>query len=347
MDSVHRVIALACALVVCVTLVLRLVVLPPGGGADLASASASSSTRLHALDAATSRDDTMQRRRDAHPNFLVLCFPRVGSTLLSSYLRFSDNIQSMQQELVFMNMTASPGFKDAQTHTEAHALRELGIVKDYFAQQQVIRARQPDGERGLIGWNEKVGWMSLVRHANYTHLLHDYLRHNRFKLVFLSRRNVIKEAVSIIRAQQLADRCGVNAWNKQNTPEWRKQCGKALKKQVERIEPWTLYATVTELQKTIDAAFRFARDSKVQLLTVYYEDLYRRTEDTIRTLSDFLGFKWTPTGLAHARGRYLKQTPDDLRSVVVNFDELRAFFVQQQSEYVSMFDTDDAMLWRR
>jgi LPS sulfotransferase NodH len=296
--------------------------------------------RIGAKKYPLTHDEAMTIRRRRHPNFLIICFPRVGSTVFSGALTFSGGVQSLAQEMVWMNVTAE-GFDKERTHEAAHAQREMRIIRDYFRAQSTVRRRRCSTD--LVGWNEKLAWSSLLTHRNYTHMLVDFLREQRFKLIFLERRNVIKQAVSIVRANELAKRCGTMGWNKQDTEEWRRNCGDAAKKQRDPIDKWHLNAVVTELDRTWQLNHAFARDTRLQTLRVYYEDLQADPAATLRAATDFLGATFSAAALVNATNIYRKQTPDSLRDVVPNYDELKTFFTP--TKFASMF-VEAPMEWR-
>jgi hypothetical protein len=64
-------------------------------------------------------------------------------------------------------------------------------------------------------------------------------------------------------------------------------------------------------------------------LRLYYEDLLAGQEDFLRGLFEFLEVDQYPV-----KGGTLKITSDDLREVILNFDELRGRYVGTQYEHL-------------
>ena len=77
--------------------------------------------------------------------------------------------------------------------------------------------------------------------------------------------------------------------------------------------------------------FGFVERLELTTLTLYYEDVLANPTSTLSTTCCFLGL--SPRAII---GSTKKNTSDNLRDVIENYDELRSFFTG--SDYEPMFD---------
>ena len=75
----------------------------------------------------------------------------------------------------------------------------------------------------------------------------------------------------------------------------------------------------------------YVNDLKLPTMTLYYEDLWTDDCSALKSTYNFLGLPFKQT-----QGKCLKNTSDDLREVIINFDELRSRYIG--TPYESMFD---------
>jgi LPS sulfotransferase NodH len=140
------------------------------------------------------------------------------------------------------------------------------------------------------------------------------------RAIALDRRNAVKQAVSNLNADRLHQALG----------EWNLPDGKA------RLGPFTAEPAdfddalrrVVFAQEMLDV---FVRHLRVPVLRLEYEDLLREPAGWFGSVCRFIG---VPP--AEPRSAVAKNTDDDLRSVLLNFDELKARY--DGTPYAAMFD---------
>lgn len=136
------------------------------------------------------------------------------------------------------------------------------------------------------------------------------------RIILLLRHNRVKQAVSALRGHMLHARLG----------RYHHVEGEAavppvsfdpvlLKKEMAIYDDWT--AAVTD----------FARSLDQPRVEIYYEELLQDEEDVMDRLFRFLGVTPLPT-----KAKFIKHTPDDLSTILTNFDELCDFFRGTETE---------------
>lgn len=146
---------------------------------------------------------------------------------------------------------------------------------------------------------------------------HDFaaaLREHDGNTVFLFRRNVVKQAVSILRARLNAERM-------------KEKYGKA-KYGVEKAEdilPATainsddLYNLCMSCQENLNRSRAFATWLGWPILTIEYAEMFADLPKSVSQVGDFLG-----AGALPSSTKWIKGTSDSLKSVILNFDEILA-----------------------
>ena len=145
------------------------------------------------------------------------------------------------------------------------------------------------------------------------------LRKNRVRVIQLQRRNLIKAVVSTINARRLYEASG--NWN--------------LLRESDRLPAFE--ADPAEFSHLLDERIRWDQELEsyvgaLQLprLQLFYEDLLLGERQFLGRIFDFLG---VPT--REVQGKTFKSTKDDLREVLLNFDDLRDQYAG--TPYHSMF----------
>jgi hypothetical protein len=146
------------------------------------------------------------------------------------------------------------------------------------------------------------------------------LRETRAQIILLMRRNLVKQTVSLFRAERLAEATG--EWNLYDEAD----CPPAFAINPGLFDEW-LRTTSAERERLR----QFAIGLELPMLCVYYEDLLSDRERALDLIFSFLGVEYNG-----ANGRARKNTSADLREAVTNFDELRSRYVG--TEYEPMFD---------
>jgi hypothetical protein len=148
----------------------------------------------------------------------------------------------------------------------------------------------------------------------------ELLKERRVYIIHLGRRNLVKQAVSWIKAWHLYDATG--DWN--------------LYREQDRLVALTIDPAEfkTRLQQ-VEKRYRMLREYVMLLelptLSLYYEDLLADKRNTIDLALSFLGVQIKPV-----EGKAIKNTSDDLRQAIGNFDELRSLYIG--TAYEAMFD---------
>ncbi len=173
---------------------------------------------------------------------------------------------------------------------------------------------------GWIGRTAAVGFKTKIRDVLDPDGFARLLTTKRCHIIEMRRRNRIKAVVSEFYAARLFKASG--KWN--------------LYKEADRqpsiaIDPDEFDVWLKEREAAEAQMESYVRQLGRPTLRIVYEDLLIDTDAVLRNIFDFLRVQ--PKELA---GRTLKHTSDNLRDVIVNFDELRARYVG--SEYEAMFD---------
>ena len=140
------------------------------------------------------------------------------------------------------------------------------------------------------------------------------------RLIHLIRRNLVKQVISALNAERLHQKTG--QWNIQDEGE--------------RLGPFSVdEKTFDSLLKNRMAGEKKLAESIAEIgrsaKQVVYEDLLRKPDETLQDLYDFLDVPSRPVV-----SQFRKHTPDDLRAVVTNFDELKQRYAGTRFE--AMFD---------
>lgn len=149
----------------------------------------------------------------------------------------------------------------------------------------------------------------------------DLLRNIHANIVYLGRRNRVKHAVSFFTGMRLFETTG--HWNLHKGVEHNDN---AIKIDVSEFDK-----KLREIEKQNAALQQYVMELELPTLCLYYEDLIRFKKPFIDTVLQFLNVPVLPL-----KGRIRKNTSDDLRNVLANFDELKAFYAE--STYFHMFD---------
>jgi LPS sulfotransferase NodH len=201
-----------------------------------------------------------------------------------------------------------------------------------MAKGEVLDPMRKEGPEAQLDWTRRYlrgPFLNHNRAVGFKTKLRDVLDQDGFsailgeldvRLIYLDRRNDVKHAISRITARRLKDTVG----------RWNRYDGDA------RMGPVTVdfedFATrlgAVEAEKATISAYVGRLDRP--LLHLDYEDLLADPTATFHRILAFLGLPPAPL-----QGTTLKNTSDDLREVVTNFDELRARYAG--TPYEAMFD---------
>jgi len=146
------------------------------------------------------------------------------------------------------------------------------------------------------------------------------LRKKQVHIVQMRRNNLVKAVVSRINARRLFEKSG--KWNLYDESD-------RLSPIEIDLEQFDLYLREREqadinLQAYVDGL-------QLPSIKIIYEDLLINKNESLRNL-----FRFIRVQDIAVKGKTLKNTKDDLRDVVLNFDELRRYYAG--SKYEPMFD---------
>lgn len=190
---------------------------------------------------------------------------------------------------------------------ESDAARQLRWVRALLTQPRTAGFRA-------------IGFKAKLRDVGNPEGLADLLREVRAHIIHMRRRNRVKTVVSWVNSERLSSSTG--DWN--------------LYDETDRLPPLTIDAVDFERRlEEVEIGERLLEEYVEMLglptLSLDYETLLTEPARTIEGLCTFLGVKRLPL-----RGVALKNTADNLREAVTNFDELRSRL--QGTRYVQMFD---------
>jgi LPS sulfotransferase NodH len=195
------------------------------------------------------------------------------------------------------------------------ARREKGYGPDeQLAFARNLLERAPGGVPA-VGFKTKLGdVMDLDRFASL-------LRARNVKILHLQRHNVVKLVVSLFNAERVHERTG--DWNAYNAVD--------LANTPFRIDPDHFHFRLERIVRDRCSLRDFVHTLSLPTIQLYYEDLLLDPSAFLERTFRFIGVE-----PIEATGRTLKNTRDDLSSVLLNYDELRDAYAG--TEYAQMFD---------
>lgn len=195
------------------------------------------------------------------------------------------------------------------------AMGEQGCpAADQLAWARSFLAAQP--HEGCLA----VGYKTKVRDIPDADGFRELLAELGVSVLLLQRRNAVKQAVSLINAVRLQERTG--DWNLYSEGD---------RGGSEAIEPAEFERYLGRIEQDQAAAEAYAATLDRPLLRIWYEDMLRDEASFFRRIFEFLGVPFEVV-----RGQSLKNTSDDLRASLANFDELRSRY--EDTHYAAMFD---------
>jgi LPS sulfotransferase NodH len=189
----------------------------------------------------------------------------------------------------------------------ASAAEQLDWARTYYTPPLI-------GRIGAIGFKTKL--VDALDLDGFSQLLHE----KQVKIIHMQRRNRVKAVVSRINARRLHDATG--NWN--------------LYQEKDRMPPMAVDLPefrqfIKEREEADNELTAYAEQLRLPRLLVQYEELQANRDRTLGEIFDFLGVPLQPVV-----GKTKKHTSDDLREVILNFDELRADYAG--TPYETMFD---------
>lgn len=202
------------------------------------------------------------------------------------------------------------------SHPDVRMQGEILIApQDPFDQDEVARrAFKPDGKYRAVGFKTKV--RDLLDPTAFADTLYEF----DVRVIHMERRNLVKLALSSINGARLNEAHGRFYQTPKDEPL-----------EPIHVEPERLVRAIRQ-REGFQAAIRpYVDGLKLRKLHVDYEDLLADQGKVTDQVLGFLDLDVFPLTSA-----VQKTTPDNLRSAVLNYDELRAHFAG--TEYEAMFD---------
>jgi LPS sulfotransferase NodH len=222
--------------------------------------------------------------------------------------------------LLFQGRTGSTYLTEAlASHPEINMLGEdfSGHRKKSSLQLQAMReflTPPRSGTYRAIGF--KIKLHAVADPEGFAELLKKKLAY----IIHLGRRNRVKHAVSWINASRLYNITGDwNLYSEEHRP---------VALTIDPVEFRTALGRVEERNRLLRD---YVISLELPMLSLYYEDLLIDRRNTIDLVLAFLGVP-----LRLVEGKAVKNTSDDLRQVIKNFDELRSLYTG--TPYERMFD---------
>jgi LPS sulfotransferase NodH len=238
--------------------------------------------------------------REEITKFVVLFVERSGSTYLIEALDAHRDVRA-QYELL------------SKSRDNAARQRELAL-----------RALQPPVGDSRRAHGFKVKYKDLGDQQGFAQIL----KEQQVRLLALRRRNLVKQTVSWINAERLHARTG----------DWNLYDRRDEVRQPLLIETDLFRERLNTIERHDRGISEYVERMPRPTLSIYYEDLVLKPEQTLAMAFGFLGV--TPVAI---EGDTVKSTDDDLSLSIANFEELKAGYVGTEREW--MFD--EVLLARR
>ena len=170
------------------------------------------------------------------------------------------------------------------------------------------------GRHAALGFKTKL--VDILDPAGFAQLLQEM----QCNIIHLQRKNHVKAVISRVNALRL--------WEK--TGEWN------LFDEKKRLSPFTIEpdefdALLKHREKVDQALMAYVTNLQLPTLSLYYEDMLLDQRAFLQKICSFVGVKYRAL-----KGKTFKNTTDNLRDVILNFDELRSQYVG--TPYEPMFD---------
>lgn len=165
-----------------------------------------------------------------------------------------------------------------------------------------------------------IGFKTKVKDIADKDAFAELLREQTVRILLLRRRNVVKMTISWLNAERLFQETG--EWNltKKEDP---------LPAPV--IDPERFAHRLEQMEKATAALEQYGNGLGLPCHSLYYEDLLIDLDSALEKIFRFLDVESAPT-----QCELRKNTSDNLRDAIMNFDELRTRYVG--TPYLEMFD---------
>ena len=219
--------------------------------------------------------------------FMLLFQGRTGTTYITERVNAHPDV-TMEPEV-----WGGWGFQIPQNELSEYSQKQKEWLARFYAQWD-------DKARRSIGFKTKLD--DVIDKRSFI----QFIRENDIKIIHMSRRNIVKLVISEINAQRLFD--VTSKWNLDNDAERPGPFVLDLKefeakmKWREQIEDW------------LDGYVRIINNPT---LCLHYEDMLLDERNFFKNIYHFIGINPVETS-----SKIIKNTPADLRQIIVNYDEL-------------------------
>jgi LPS sulfotransferase NodH len=222
--------------------------------------------------------------------------------------------------LLFQGRTGSTYLTEAlASHPEIKMLGEdfAGRKKAPSIQLQAMREFLTPP---LLGSYRAIGFKIKLQDVGDPEGFAELLKEKRVYIIHLGRRNRVKHAVSWINALPLYNLTG--DWNLYKDGH---RPGALI------IDPAEFRTALEQVEERHRVLRGYVMSLELPTLSLHYEDLLIDKRNTIDLVFSFLSVPSQP-----GEGKAIKNTSDDLRQAIKNFDELRSLYTG--TPYETMFD---------
>jgi LPS sulfotransferase NodH len=170
------------------------------------------------------------------------------------------------------------------------------------------------GKHRAIGFKTKL--VDVLDRGGFASLLHE----RKCRIIRLQRRNAVKAAISTINAKRQYDKSGY--WN---------LLQESTRLPAFEVDPEWFESLLREREELDRDLEQYVADLRLPTLTMVYEDLLQDRDAFVNRVLEFIDVEVMPLPSAT-----LKNTKDDLREAILNFDQLKAKYAG--TKYAPMFD---------
>ena len=219
--------------------------------------------------------------------FILLFQGRTGSTYITERVNAHPAVK-MEPEV-----WGGWGFQIPQNERADYSQKQMDWLRGFYAQCDNSKIRS-------IGFKSKLD--DVIDKRSFI----QFIRENDIKIIHMTRRNIVKLVISEINAQRLFD--ATSKWNLDN--------------EAERPGPFELDldefdAKIKWREQIEDWLDGYVRIINNPTLCLCYEDMLIDERNFFTKLYHFIGTKPVDTS-----SKIIKNTPNDLRKIIVNYDDL-------------------------
>jgi LPS sulfotransferase NodH len=236
--------------------------------------------------------------------FIILCGGRSGSTYLQQILNSHPTIKCYDEIFNVTNKSHESFYSFCQTHFPTISWfflrgkissRYWNLPLAYMFQRYLTTIYKEDQ-------SERIGFKLIYNQLLYYYPVKFWIRKNPVPIIHLQRRNILKAAISLLKAKKY----GVYISTSVDLPQ-----NKKIKINAEDI--------LNELKRLSDEKLRsefIVRNNPS--ITIYYEDLFEKQSSTMQQIIDFLQLELLP----FQKPDITKTNPEKISEILENYAEV-------------------------